>query len=421
MMGKLSFTSKLLQIFILFGIFYVYAMFQGGFVSWFLFYGFLPLLTYMLLFLFYPISSWSVNRSLSKQLVHTGDEVQVELEIKRKIPFPLFYIVIEEFFPASLQFKGVTNKKYKYLDNPNHLTEKRTLKKVLFPWFKRTLHLNYSLQQIPRGDHQLRAVRIKTGDPFGFIKKNHVYQVDNQLLAYPYHRKVFITNKANSFDEGASPAYAMNMKNTNVVSGVREYAPGDRFSWIDWKTTARKNNLMTKEFEQEKSSNVLLVLDAVDHKDMNKLAFEACVELCTSIMGYLRSKTTPFAFLSLGAEQKYYPPHRDSEGNAWINSFLAKIQPGGDVSFPAQLIEGQSRLPEGMETIIVTTQLTDKLNRTLMQFIQRSKRIVVYVVKAQSEVNLKDKASIQQLAVRGVVVHLITETQLTKQEFEVSM
>nr|MDH3162685.1 DUF58 domain-containing protein [Bacillus licheniformis] len=29
-------------------------------------------------------------------------------------------------------------------------------------------------------------------------------------------------------------------KDSTLASGIREYQPGDRFAWVDWKTSARR-------------------------------------------------------------------------------------------------------------------------------------------------------------------------------------
>jgi len=42
---------------------------------------------------------------------------------------------------------------------------------------------------------------------------------------------------------------------------IREYVPGDEYRRIEWKATARTTKLMVKEFEQESSLEVMLVLD----------------------------------------------------------------------------------------------------------------------------------------------------------------
>src|SRR5699024_10759054 len=111
----LRFSSKLLFILILFGLLFSFAMFQGGFVSWFLFFGFLPILLYHLGLLFYPINRWQVTRMLSKHTVRSGEGITVTVNMKRTIPFPLYYCVLEELSPESLNKWDTRLDKYMYL------------------------------------------------------------------------------------------------------------------------------------------------------------------------------------------------------------------------------------------------------------------------------------------------------------------
>lgn len=62
--------------FVLFCIFaatFSYAMFQGGFVSWFLFYSFLPFGLYGVAVLLYPLKKWNVTRDMKLQPRFAGE------------------------------------------------------------------------------------------------------------------------------------------------------------------------------------------------------------------------------------------------------------------------------------------------------------------------------------------------------------
>ena len=51
------------------------------------------------------------------------------------------------------------------------------------------------------------------------------------------------------------------VKDTTMATGVRDYQSGDRVSWIHWKSFARTQTLMTKEFEDRRSQDLLVILD----------------------------------------------------------------------------------------------------------------------------------------------------------------
>jgi uncharacterized protein (DUF58 family) len=44
-------------------------------------------------------------------------------------------------------------------------------------------------------------------------------------------------------------------------SGFREYVPGDSFRLIDWKTTAKKGEMVVKQYEEEKNVQIICMVD----------------------------------------------------------------------------------------------------------------------------------------------------------------
>ncbi|QGS68094.1 DUF58 domain-containing protein [Oceanobacillus sp. 143] len=140
-----------------------------------------------------------------------------------------------------------------------------------------------------------------------FCKKESVFPIVDEFTAYPNERPLRIIERVSSFEHGSIASSVQNLKNTNVVTGVREYAPGDRFSWIDWKQTARKNAVMTKEFEQEKNTNMLVILDHCNYQGINSLAFEATIELTLSLMETIRKQATQVGLVSIGQDMKRFP------------------------------------------------------------------------------------------------------------------
>lgn len=204
------------------------------------------------MFSFYPIKNWNVTREVFRPILQAGDKAAVMIRIERNIPFPIYYCIVEEVFPKSLMKADSRNEKYLDMDHPEKRYVERKIKKVVFPGFKRSFALPYTIEQIPRGEHQLNQIRVKLSDIFGFVKREHVFNAANELIAYPTIRPILLQEQYQNFEQGSISSSTHHLMNTNVAIGVREYVPGDRFSRIDWKQTARRNNVMTKEFEQEK-------------------------------------------------------------------------------------------------------------------------------------------------------------------------
>ncbi|UOR10215.1 DUF58 domain-containing protein [Halobacillus amylolyticus] len=420
MKQSVRFTARLAVVLLIFAVLFSYAMFQGGFVSWFLFYSFLPLLLYMVGLTFYRMDNWEIERRLSKRVTTAGETIYVDVHITRSFPYPLYYCVIEEYFPESLMKRDTHFDKYQNMGKPDDLNKPRRMRKAAFPWFKRTIRYQYEIEEIPRGEHHLEALRVKTGDFFGFITKEVVHQLDNKIIAFPYKRPVKLKERAYSFEQGVSPSFKLNEKNTNVVSGVREYVPGDRFAWIDWKTTAKSNQMMTKEFEQEKSVDMLIILNAVYEENMHPLSFEGSVEFSASLLEEIYNRSSQLAFMTLGEGKRYFPFQQDHAYKDMIQQHLAQVRPVGQTPFAKQLGRELSQNLTGMLLLIVSHHLDTQMFTSLTRLAQKSKRVVFFYVKPRSQMEFQDHKLVKQLVNNGIVVNVISEEELIQQEFEVN-
>src|SRR5699024_1409855 len=98
-------VSSLFFLLILAAALFAFAMFQGGFVSWFLFYSYLPIAAYQLLFIFYPIRTFRISRNMPVHRLQRGESANITIQISRKFPFPLSYSICEDILPESLRVR----------------------------------------------------------------------------------------------------------------------------------------------------------------------------------------------------------------------------------------------------------------------------------------------------------------------------
>src|SRR5699024_1901092 len=241
----------------------------------------------------------------------------------RKFPLPLYYGVVEEIMPATW---NRLHHDYAFLNEPDHVTIDRTVKKMKMIGFKKQLEISYRLENLPRGELELQGVRVFISDVFGFVKKEHVFPVQDELIVQPNTREIRLLDRAVSFEQGQQVVNLFQLEDTNVATGVREYAPGDRFSWIHWKQTAKNNTVMTKEFEQERSSELLMILDACHSRRNNPLAFEAAVELTLSLALRLERSQVDASLLTIGRETKHFPISQELNISGNMKRYLTRIQ-----------------------------------------------------------------------------------------------
>lgn len=421
MKASLRLIGNFVLLFLLVSVLFSFAMFQGDFVSWFLFFSFLPIFLYYIGMLLYPIKGWKVSRKLSHHIVHAGDSVSVNLKIKRAIPFPIYYCIVEEIFPHTLQKVDTRQEKYHHIDHPNQLQVNRKLKKVIFPWFKRVIEIPYTMEQMPRGVHQLQAIRIKAGDVFGFMKKERVFEVTDSLIAYPNERPIHIKEQFSNFAQGSISSHALNLKDTNIASGIREYVPGDKFASIDWKQTARRNMMMTKEFEQEKSTDTMIILDGCYYKGVNLLAFEAAIEVTISLMEAIHKQASQVGLLTIGEKSVHFPLHHERNKKESIHQHLTRIEPTGQRPFAVQLKEESFKLGSGSVIMIITNRLDEPLRQSVKELNQRTKRVIIFFIQSTISITQKEYQIITALQTAGIGVSILTEKQLVKNPIEVNV
>lgn len=112
-----------------------------------------------------------------------------------------------------------------------------------------------------RGEYHLGPWETLAWDPFGIFAVVARTSTVETVLVYPSlaRRLPF------ALPQGRSSGWAHTSHRawepTMNVGGVRAYVPGDPRHHIHWPTTARREQLFTKEFDQEAGGDVWLVLD----------------------------------------------------------------------------------------------------------------------------------------------------------------
>ncbi len=376
-----------------------YAMFQGGFVSWFLFYSFLPFALYSLLLMLYPLRGFRVKRRINQEQFTVGQRLIGTVTVQRSFPFPLFYLIVEDVLTERLA--GV-----KRLEEP---------KKLFFPWFKRSVSFSYALQHMPRGEHQFTTIRVRTGDLFGLIEKEVTFKVEHYFLVYPTMVNLHYSTKQKQYDQGTSSSQSKFWQDTTMAVGIREYQPGDKFAWIDWKATARRNAIMTKEFEQMQSQDVVVFLDRSPSK-----VFESVVNHAASFINEMVKSGARVGLISIGKDHQIFPLKSGEQHVQTILYHLAKVDSDSTQPFSALLdpstIQGEMKQ---VTNLLVTSQLHVDLVRKLegLSSLQSSIELVliksVYDQLSKEEHVLMDRLKKRQI---GVTVYDNRETEMKNKE-----
>ena len=418
-MSPLRLTVRFIFVLVLFGLLFSYAMFQGGFVSWFLFFSFLPVLLYSVYLAIYPMNWSQTERKFSKKYAEAGQDVEVEITFRRLLPLPLFYIIVEDQLPEEIMWKETREKKYQFLSRPSILKNRSPQKTIIFPWFKRTVTFRYILDHIPRGSHHFSQVKMVSGDFLGMIKKERVLSIPSVLHVKPWGRSLKQSNEMSTFDEGKQTAFSPQIRHTNMVAGVRDYAPGDRFSWVDWKTTAKKQKLTTKEFEQEKHKDLTVMLNGIAPAN-RWLAFEASVEIGHALVHQSLRLYGNVQMIFAGKEREEILLTNRKRSTEQLIQFLTSVRLVEEGSFYEQLTKEAIQRSQERNLLIVSSEINQQIGETLIRLHQQGREVAFIFIAGKNQLQDDERAVIHRMKQSPVSFSWLKEEDLMRSQIEVN-
>jgi uncharacterized protein (DUF58 family) len=365
---------------------YVFAKFQGGFASWFLFYSCLVFLAYELLAYFLMFSTLEVVRDIDRNRLRDGDDVIVTIRLRRRIWFPLGWHMVLEPLPDRLA--GVYE--------PH--------RQLIFPWFKREVEFRYVIPNLPRGYYRLSQCVISGGDFFGFIERRKVFSLSHEFLVYPSHQE--LTHWALGDGSFSGNVHVSHRRSDDVaaVRGVREYHRGDRLSQIHWRASARGTGLKTKEFEHQAMNQAVFFLDVekANYRDQPAKLFETAVKLTASLVAFANRNQYHYGLVYKQAERISIAPALSHTHFLRVFDQLARVMPEGSESFARIIGREALEQTQGVTLIVVTPQVEKELIGRLVALSQKGRRVQLFHLHAERTISPEQKRALQLLAASKV-------------------
>jgi len=112
-----------------------------------------------------------------------------------------------------------------------------------------------------RGEFQLGPITLMSGDPFGLFLSPRRLGATSRIIVYPATVPMTHFELPMGLLSGGDAQRRRAHFVTTNAAGVRDYATGDSFNRIHWKSTARKDKLLVKEFELDPLVDIWLFVD----------------------------------------------------------------------------------------------------------------------------------------------------------------
>ncbi len=382
-------ARKFLLLFFLLPLLFLNALLQGGFVSWFLFYSFLPFILYYVALSFYPLENLKVTRELTKNVFQVGDPIKVILTVRKSNFLPLFYFLIEE----------------NYSNNIHTTDQQKYTKELILTGFKKECSFDYTIYKLPRGEYCFNSLTIKVGDPLGIFESKRMFTIMNKFVVYPQYSELYYRPLEHQNNQGSSISSHHFQRDISMAVGIREYQSGDRFSWINWKASAKRNKMMTKEFEELQSNDLFVIMDCAQNG-----LLESIVSFTASFLHTVLKKGIQVGLLTNNKKRDSFPI-RGGEGHFQkLLHHLAKIEANNNSPIEMVIEKNLSFIQQNVSYILITTHLSKNLIEKANFIKNRKASFTLFVIKAESMVVSESEKSLISIAnARGVRTIIVRE------------
>lgn len=298
-----------------------------------------------------------------------------------------------------------------------------------------------------RGRFRLGPTTLISGDPFGIVRLARRVPATSEIIVYPRTVDLPEFKLPSAELPGGQATRARSYTVTPNVATVREYAPGDSFNRIHWRSTARTGQLMVKEFELDPSADVYIVVDMQERavvRDTRSIGRdrpedderarapwwqrrgsnrqgssqvlesteEYAVMAAASLARALLSQNRVVGLVAWGQHREVIPAERESRQLFKILEALAILRAHSPQSLAEVLVAESNRFGRNSTIVVITSSLDERWVGALQQHLYRGVRSAVLFVDPQSFGGWRDpEPTLRRLAELRVPTYRLRQGQ----------
>ena len=194
-----------------------------------------------LILLFVTNKGINASRVLPEKFSN-GDQNPINISIENFYTFPVFTNIIDEI-PEQFQVRNFSIKRKLLASSSSSF--------------------QYELRPTERGEYHFGKLNIYVTSIFGLVARRFSFNEGVMIPTYPSFiqlRKYDLMAISNNLHQYGIKKIRR-LGHTMEFEQIKEYVIGDDLRTINWKATAKKNQLMVNQFQDEKSQPVYSVID----------------------------------------------------------------------------------------------------------------------------------------------------------------
>ncbi len=259
-----------------------------------------------------------------------------------------------------------------------------------------------------RGRFQLGPVTATSGDPFGLFRRRIMLSASRELMVLPriFPITTFALFTGGLPGRGRSSRRALQA--TINATTIREYVNGDALSRIHWRSSARYNKLMVKEFDLDPSVDAWIFLDLHDKTQAGKgekSTEEYGVTIAATVANYLLRHDLSVGMIVNGVKREFLNLDRGERQVERVLELLAVVKAGSGPDLKEALALDAIHFGRNTVAVIITPSNSRDWHDGLRHLQRRGVQVAVIGMDAASfEAKPSDEDSLMLLEGAGIPV-----------------
>ena len=322
------------------------------------------------------------EREFSQRRVFIGEKTTLSITLTNRKPLPLGRVRVEDEIPASMELTDAH-----VVGSPN--PEGKTLMhSASMSWYER-IRWTYEFQCSRRGFFRIGPSILRSGDLFGFFSSEEIARDRDYVLVYPRIVSLPEIGMPSARPLGETRGGIRIFEDISRPMGLRDYQMGDPLKTVDWKATARMQELQVRTYEPSSSMAVILAVavDTMEHtwEGYSAIHLERIITAAASLAVYASERQYSLGLFSNGTpvladRPMKIAPSQSPDQLTIILEALASIRPLPMGSIAGQLGHQWRSFPLGATIVVVLSLVADELPQILDNMRAHGyKLVVVYV------------------------------------------
>lgn len=182
-----------------------------------------------------------------------------------------------------------------------------------------TLLIEYTIAATLRGDFTFDFVDVAVDSLFGFWQRIVHVECKDEVRVYPDFSQIAKYLKLQLVHQTNQMGIKKQVRRGEGLEflQLREYRQTDPLNRIDWKATSKRRNLISREFQEERSQQLLFLVDTGRrmHSDDGEFSlFDRTLDAMTLLSYIALSQGDRVAILCFGKENRWIPSQTGPSG-----------------------------------------------------------------------------------------------------------